>query len=96
VNYPYASAARVSIDGLIDTGLSLKPAYLYNSLYSEFLNWQTFRARGFTKYVELSLVQLCALQWGRRYMISGVQVIFSKISYDLPYDGKVMVEGFTA
>ena len=96
VNYPYASAAKVSIDGLIDTGLSLKPAYLYNSLYSEFLNWQTFRARGFNKYVELSLVQLCALEWGRRYMISGVQVIFSKISYDLPYDGKVMVEGFTA
>jgi hypothetical protein len=28
-------------------------------------------------------------------MISGVQVIMSKINYDLPFDGKVKVEGYT-
>ena len=95
LSFPYATFDRYSQDGTKDMGMSLKPAYLYENLYSQFLNWQTFRARYFTKYIELSLVQLSALQWGKRYMISGVQVILSKVNYDLPFDGKVKVEGYT-
>lgn len=93
---PYASFDRYSIDGTVDSEISLKPSYLYSEVYTEFLNWQTYRARGFTKYIELSLVQLIALQWGKRYNIGGIEVILDKINYDLPYDGKVEVEGFTS
>jgi hypothetical protein len=95
LSFPYATFDRYSQDGTKDMGMSLKPAYLYENLYSRFLNWQTYRARYFTNYIELSLGQLSALQWGKRYMIGGVQVILSKINYDLPYDGKVKVEGYT-
>jgi len=52
-------------------------------MYSEFLNWQTYRARAFTKYIELTLVQLVALQWGRRYNIDGIEVILDKINNEL-------------
>jgi hypothetical protein len=95
LGFPFATFDRYSQDGTKDMGMSLKPAYLYETLYSRFLNWQTYRARYFTKYIELSLVQLSALQWGKRYMIGGVQVILSKVNYDLPFDGKVKVEGYT-
>ena len=94
--YPYTSFDRYSRDGSIDTGMSLKPTYLYNTVYSEFLNWQTYRARAFTKYIELSLLQLILLQWGKRYSINGIAVILNIIRYDLPYRGKVEIEGFTA
>jgi hypothetical protein len=96
VNYPYASFDRFSVDGTIDTGISLKPAYLYNTVYSEMLNWQTYRARPFTKYLALSLTQLIALQWGKRYMINGVVVIFDKLNYELPYSGQIEATGYTA
>jgi hypothetical protein len=95
VDFPYASFDRFSMDGLIDVEMSLKPAYLYETVYSEFLNWQTYRARGFTKYIEITLLQLIQLQWGKRYMIGGSVVILDKIKYDMPYKGVVEVDGFT-
>ena len=95
-NYPYTSFDQYSLDGTIDTRMSLKPIYLYDNVYLEFLNWQTYRTRGFTKYIQLSLLQLLALQWGRRYMINGSVVILDTINYDLPYTGTVEVSGFTA
>ncbi|HZK95581.1 MAG TPA: hypothetical protein VFC67_15350 [Prolixibacteraceae bacterium] len=95
VDFPYTSFDQFSLDGTIDTGMSLKPAYLYDKVYSEFLNWQTYRARGFTKYIQLSILQLLALQWGKRYMINGAIVILDKINYDLPYTGTVEVSGFS-
>ena len=95
-SFPYASFDRFSINGLIDTGMSLKPAYLYDTVYSEFLNWQTYKARAFTKYLALSLLQLLALQWGKRYMINGVVVIFDKLNYELPYSGQIEAIGCTA
>ena len=95
VNYPYCSASKISMDGLINTGMSLKPVYLYNAVYAEFLNWKTYRAREFTKYIELSLNDVVALQWGKRYVIDGVVVILNKINYELPYCGIVELDGFT-
>jgi hypothetical protein len=95
-NFTYASFDQYSIDGTIDTGMSLKPIYLYDNLYKDFLNWQTYRARAFTKYIELSLIQLVALQWGKRYNIDGIEVILDKINYELPHKGSVKIEGFTA
>lgn len=96
ISIPYASFDRFSIDVTIDTGISLKPSYLYDTLYSKFLNWQTYRARAFTKYIELSLVQLLALQWGKRYNIDGIEVILDKINSELPHYGTVKVKGYTA
>ena len=95
IGTPYTSFDRYSRDGTIDTGMSLKPAYLYDKVYLEFINWQTYRARGFTKYIQLSLLQLLALQWGKRYMINGTVVILDKINYDLPYTGTVEISGFS-
>ncbi|MEI7527088.1 MAG: hypothetical protein WCJ95_22250, partial [Mariniphaga sp.] len=95
VNYPYCSASKISMDGLLNTGMSLKPVYLYNAVYAEFLNWKTYRAREFTKYIELSLNDVVALQWGKRYVIDGVVVILNKINYELPYCGIVELDGFT-
>jgi hypothetical protein len=95
LSFPYATFDRYSQDGTKDMGISLKPSCLYQTVYSQFLNWQTYRARYFTKYIELSSLQLIALQWGKRYMIGGVQVILSRVNYDLPYDGKVKAEGYT-
>lgn len=94
-NISYASFDQYSLDGTIDTGMSLKPIYLYDNLYSEFLNWQTYRARAFTKFIELTLVQLIALQWGKQYNIGGIDVILDKINYELPHNGTVKIEGFT-
>lgn len=96
ISFPYASFDRYSLDGAIDTEMSLKPSYLYDEVYSEFLNWQTYRARRFTKYIELSLVHLIALQWGKRYNIGGIEVILDIINYEFPYDGQVKIEGFTS
>jgi hypothetical protein len=92
---PYTSPSRYSMDGTIDTGISLTPTYLYNTLHSDFLQWQTYRARPFTKYIELTLPELLALQWGKRYTINGIVIILDKISFELPYAGKVEVEGYT-
>jgi len=96
ISIPYTSFDQYSRKGAIDTGVSLKPAYLYDKVYKEFLNWQTYKARAFTKYLALSLPQLLALQWGKRYMINGVVVIFDTLNYELPYCGQVEAIGFTA
>ena len=95
VNYPFLSGAKISLDGLINTGMSLKPEYLYNTVYSEFLNWQTYRAREFTKYIQLSLNKVVALEWNKRYILGGIVIILSKINYELPYYGIVEINGFT-
>ncbi|MEI7527131.1 MAG: hypothetical protein WCJ95_22465, partial [Mariniphaga sp.] len=95
VNYPYCSASKISMDGLISNNMSLKPTYLYNSVYSDFLNWQTYRAREFTKYIQLTLNDVVALQWDKRYILGGIVIILSKINYELPYYGIVEINGFT-
>lgn len=95
-NIPYTSAEKISIDKTIDTGISLKPTFLYFNLHLTFLSWQTYRARPFTKYIQLTLVQLLALQWGKRYTINGIEVILDKINYELPFTGTVKIEGCTA
>jgi len=95
VNYPFLTGAKISMDGLINTGMSLKPEYLYNSVYAEFLNWQTYRAREFTKYFELTMDELLALQWGKRYVINGIVVILERINYEIPYWGKAEIKGYT-
>ena len=94
--FPYASYDRYSLDGTIDTAISLKPSFLYDAVYSEFLNWQNFRARPFMKFIELSLIQLLALQWGKRYNIDGNEIILDKINFELPHTGTVKIEGLTA
>lgn len=94
-SYPYASFDRYSLDGTIDVEMSLKPSYLYNKVYSEFIDWQTYRSRPFDKYFELTLKQLIALQWGKRYMIGNLIVIFDTMNYELPFRGTVQLKGFT-
>lgn len=79
-----------------DNGISLSPDYLYNAFYADFLTWQSYYRRSFTKYIQLTLPQLLSLQWNKRYMISGIRVILDKINYELPFTGIVKVEGFTA
>jgi hypothetical protein len=106
VYFPFATFDQFSLgptptmnnfnDGYIDFRMSLKPDYLMSALYNDWMNWQAYRARGFTKYIELPLKDLVALQFGKRYMISGVQMILDRIKYDLPYQGVVEVDGFTA
>ena len=95
---PYLSFDRYSMTGgtIIDTGLSLKPSYLYKNGYKEFLNWQTYRARECTKYIELTLSEAVALEWGKRYMISGMPILLNQVSFELPYRGIVKINGFTA
>lgn len=78
-----------------ELGIALTPEWLYTNVYADWLTWRAYRARGFTKYIRLTLPQLVALQWGKRYVISGVEVLLDKISYELPFKGTVKVEGFT-
>jgi len=95
-NYPYTSFDRVSIDGEIDAGVSLKPAYLYESVYKDFINWKTYRARECTKYLKLTLIEVVQLQWRKRYVISGIPILLNQVSFEVPYSGIVKVNGFTA
>lgn len=98
VNFPFATADEFSQDvtGAIDLEMSLKPHYLMVNVYQDYMAWKSYRARGFTKYVQLSLKDLVALQWGKRYMINGIAIILDKVTYDLPYTGQVQIDGFTA
>jgi len=73
----------------------LAPSYIYEQVYKDFLNWKAFKARGFTKYIELTLSQLLALRWDKKYNIDGIEVILDKISFELPHYGTVKIEGFT-
>lgn len=79
-----------------DATPSLATADLYASCFADYLLWKQIAARPFTKYIQLTLPQLLSLQWNRRYMISGIRVIFDKINYELPFTGIVKVDGYTA
>lgn len=94
--YPYTSFDKVLIYGTVDTGSSLKPAYLYESVYKEFINWKTYRARECTKYLKLSLIEVVQLQWRKRYVISGIPILLNQVSFEVPFTGIVKVNGFTA
>jgi hypothetical protein len=72
----------------------LSPEGLYNNAYSEYLSWKNERVREFTKYIQISLPEMMALQWDKTYVLNGIRVILSKISYELPFTGIVKVEGF--
>ncbi|MFZ4705463.1 MAG: hypothetical protein ACOYMF_05590 [Bacteroidales bacterium] len=74
----------------------LAPEYLYEKVYSEFLNWKAYRARGFTKYIQLTLPEVLSLRWDKKYVIGGIEIILDKISYELPHYGIVKIEGFTS
>ncbi len=64
-------------------------------VYKDFLNWKAFRARGFTKFIELTLPQVLALRWDKKYNIDGIELILDKINFELPHFGTVKIEGFT-
>jgi hypothetical protein len=98
--YPLISFDRYwcdpSITPLIDNEMSLKPQYLYDTIYADLINWQTYRARGFTKYVQLTIPEVLSLRWDKKYVISGIEVILDKINFELPHYGIVKIEGFTS
>jgi len=97
VGIPYLSADCWGIAAGWSIGLTpyLAPAYLYEKVYKEFLNWKAFKARGFIKYIELTLPQVLALRWDKKYNIEGIEVILDKINFELPHYGMVKIEGFT-
>ena len=96
VYYPVTTFDFILLDGIVNYGwYSLTPTQLYLNCYSEYLNWKAYRARPFTKYIELTMAQVLTLQWGKRYVINGVLVILDTINYELPYWGVVEVKGFT-
>jgi len=73
----------------------LAPPYIYEKVYKDFLNWKAFKARGFTKFIELTLPQVLALRWDKKYNIDGIELILDKINFELPHYGTVKIEGFT-
>ena len=75
---------------------SLVPADLYTDVFEDYITWKTLYARSFTKYIQLTLPELIALQWDKRYFIGGIRVVLEKINYELPWTGIVKVEGYTA
>lgn len=75
---------------------SLEPSDLHAISYEAYSTWKSTTARGFTKYIQLTLTQLMSLQWGKRYFISGVRVVLEKINYEVPFTGIVKVDGYTA
>ncbi len=95
IHWPYASFDRYSLDGDNDMTPNLLPAYLYEQLHSEFINWQTYRKKPATKYIELSLLKVVALQWDIQYIIEGVPILLDKINFDLVYNGLVELNGYT-
>ena len=95
VNYPLMSFDRYSLNGIVDFTTSLKPAYLYETVYKEFINWKTYRARECTKYLKLTLAEVVQLQWRKRYVISGIPILLNQINFEVPYRGIVKINGFT-
>ncbi len=73
----------------------LAPACIYELVYTDFLNWKAFKARGFVKFIELTLAQVLALRWDKKYTIDGIELILDKINFELPHYGTVKIEGFT-
>jgi hypothetical protein len=97
-NVPFICADKYSIGEtypLKSFTTALTPAYLNEQFYNDWLKWRAYRARFFTKYIQLTLPQLLALKWGKRYVVSGVEFILTKINYTLPHRGVVKVEGWT-
>jgi len=95
---PYLSADRWGLASGWSIGVTtnLEPEYLFTQVYSDFLNWQTYRARGFTKYIQLTLPEVLMLQWDKKYVINGIEIILDKINFELPHWGVVKIEGFTS
>jgi hypothetical protein len=90
------NADKLSVDGSVDFGRSLTPEYLYQQVYRDFISWETYRKKAVTKYLVMSLREVLALEWARRYKISDSVIILDKIKFDLPYEGIIEVEGYTA
>ncbi len=98
MNIPLLSGDSWGVAGGWSIGLTphLAPACIYEQVYKDFLNWKAFKARGFTKFIELTLPQVLALRWDKKYNIDGIEVILDKINFELPHYGMVKIEGFTA
>jgi hypothetical protein len=95
---PMICADEFSIGGtypLLQFIGTITPRYLNDHYYNEWLKWKTYRARFFTKYLQLTLPQLLSLQWKKRYVVNGVEFFLNKVSYDLPHRGTVKIEGYT-
>jgi hypothetical protein len=97
IGIPYTSGDQWGItDGwAYGAATHLSPIELYNKLYTEFLNWKGYRARSFTKYIQLTLPQVLALRWDTRYAVDGITFILDKINFDLPFQGTVKITGYT-
>ena len=97
VGIPYLSADCWGIADGWSIGLTpyLAPEYLYEKVYSEFLNWKGYRARRFTKYIQLTLPEVLLLRWDRKYVIDGTEIILDKINFELPHYGTMKIEGYT-
>ncbi len=74
---------------------SLTPAALYADVYEDWLNWH-YQARAWKKYFRMSLQEVINLQWNKRYVVNGIPIILDKIKFDLPYNGIIEVDGYTA
>src|SRR5665647_1168025 len=98
VMIPYSSGDRWGIADGWSIGLTtyLAPEYLYLQLYKDFLEWKAYRARAFTKYIQLTLVEVLSLRFDKKYVVDGNEVIMDKIYFELPHKGIVKIEGFTA
>lgn len=92
---PSATFDHKTLDGVYTFETSLKPAYLYETVYRDFINWKTYRARECTKYLNLPLTEVVQLQFRKRYVISGIPIILNQINFEIPYRGVVKVNGFT-
>ena len=95
---PYSSGDRWGIADGWSIGLTtyLAPEYLYLQLYKDFLEWKAYRARAFTKYIELSLPEVLNLRFDKKYVIDGIEVILDIINFELPHRGVVKIDGFTS
>jgi hypothetical protein len=90
VPIPFLSADR----WILSETVYLSPERIYELVYAEYLSWKTAGAREFTKFIQMTLPELLALEWGKRYFVNGVKVVLSKINYELPFTGIVQVEGY--
>jgi hypothetical protein len=97
VGIPYTSGEQwgVAPGWSVNVATYLTPKFLYEEVYSDFLNWKAYRARSFTKYIQLTLPEALSLQWDKKYVIGDITVILDKINFELPYTGMVKTEGFT-
>lgn len=94
--FPYINNDRFLLDGSVDYQSTLTPTYLYDNYYADFVNWQTYHARGASKLLKLPLIKVINLQFRKRYVINGIPILLNKINFELPHKGVVKVEAFTA